>query len=80
MKIEVERICPNHLDPDFEFIQAIVVFSKDDIEEGHAEVDIKIKKDPTMTLPQIIDAAIQKARAFLSEILCECDSEGRKRS
>ena len=75
MIIEVERIDPNHLDPDFEFVHATVVFSDGDPIDRVAEVSIRVKKNPNMTLPQIIDAAIDQARVFLQECVSQENSE-----
>lgn len=70
MLVYIRKIIPNDDAPDFEFIQIHVVF-KEDMHAPYTEVEVVIflKKDDKMTAPQIIDAAIQKAREFLTIVV-----------
>jgi hypothetical protein len=70
MLVYVRKIIPNDDAPEFEFIEAHVIF-KDDEHAPHteAEVTIFLKKDDKMTTQQVIDAAIERAREFLSSVV-----------
>jgi hypothetical protein len=66
MLVYVRRLVLNDDDPEFEFIEATVVFH-DDEKSPHrmAELTIFLQKDHKMTIHEIRAASIQKAREFL---------------
>lgn len=67
MFVCVNRLVLNADDPDVKFIEAEVIF-KDDEKQPHktATLNIFLKKDDNMTVHEIKNVAVQKAREFLS--------------
>jgi hypothetical protein len=70
MLVYIAEIIPNDDAPEFEFVEVHVVF-KDDEHSPHTgvEVTLFLKKDDEMTVKQIVDAAIEKARGYLSFVV-----------
>ena len=72
MLVYVRKILLNDDDPNFKFIRVQVVINEDHDDQitpnNEARVEIFLEKEDQMTRPEIIDAAIQKARQFITEI------------
>jgi len=84
MLVNVTKIIPHDDDPDFHFIEVQVIFNEDHGDQvtpnNEAQVNVFLEKEDRMTRPEMIDAAIQKARQFLSNVVALRSDEYWKQS
>ncbi len=70
MFVYLKHLFLNDDDPEEKYIEADVVFSRDDNGiQGEAEVRVLIPKDDKMSIAKIKKAAMEKAREFLSFVV-----------
>ncbi len=70
MFVYLKHLFLNDEDPEEKYIEADVVFSRDDNGiQGEAEVRVLIPKDEKMSVAKIKKVAIEKAREFLSFVV-----------
>lgn len=83
MLVYVEKIDPEDGMFDSEFFSVKVIFSEESKDEDSpgdsADIKVYLKKSESMTLPQIIDAAIDRARDFLSRAATVLPTEYRRK-
>lgn len=65
MLVYIRRLALNDDAPEFEFIEATVVFDDEKSPHRIAELTIFLQKNDKMTISEIRTVSIQKAREFL---------------